>query len=106
MPLTVPLTSERKRTPTSRGDGSRAPSPAPGAVAPQIVTGVEAVDVTMSNGWTADVPPPGAGLVTVTLAVALAASNAAGTDAVNFVGPRTEVVSGVPFQRTCELAMN
>ena len=49
-----------------------------------------------------DVPPPGAGVKTVTWAVPGAAVSAARSVAVNRVALTKVVVRSVPFQRTCE----
>ena len=51
----------------------------------------------------ADVPPPGAGVITVTLAVPVAAISAAEMAAVNSTECTYVVVRGDPFQSTVEL---
>ena len=50
-----------------------------------------------------DVPPPGAGLKTVTFAVPAVATSLAGIVAVSTVLETKVVVRGLPFQRTTEL---
>lgn len=50
-----------------------------------------------------EVPPPGAGLLTVMLAVVAAARSLEGTCAVILVALTKTVASGVPFQLTAEL---
>ena len=49
-----------------------------------------------------DVPPPGAGLLTVTLAVPAVAMSLAGIEAVKLVALFTVVVRSDPFHRTVE----
>lgn len=49
-----------------------------------------------------DVPPPGAGLTTVTMGVPLVATSEAGTEAVSCEALTYVVVSAVPFQSTVE----
>src|ERR1700730_368521 len=73
-------------------------NPTPPAVAEDgesdVVDGTGLLTVNVSA---AEVPPPGAGLVTVTFAVPVAAMFAAGTDAVILV-PLTKIVNkAVPF---------
>jgi hypothetical protein len=53
-----------------------------------------------------EVPPPSAGLNTVTEAVPLLTTSPAGTDAVNWVALTNVVVSATPFQFTTELLTN
>jgi hypothetical protein len=53
-----------------------------------------------------DVPPPGAGVCTVTEAVPAEVRSDAGTCAVNEVLETYVVASAVPFQATSELEMN
>jgi hypothetical protein len=55
-----------------------------------------------ANGSGLDVPPPGAGVCTVTVAVPAAAKSAAGTCACNCVVLPAVVGSGVPFHCTTE----
>src|SRR5262245_20030565 len=55
------------------------------------------------NVWLFDVPPPGAGLKTVTVAVPVAAMSEAAMRAVNWVDETNEVARSVPFHRTNEL---
>src|SRR5437879_10696345 len=57
----------------------------------------------MVNVAGADVPPPGAGLTTVTLAVPAAAMSAAGIVAASWVGETNVVARAAPFQFTVEL---
>jgi hypothetical protein len=52
--------------------------------------------------WAFDVPPPGAGLLTVMLAVPAVAMSLAEIDAVKLVAPLTVVVRSDPFHRTVE----
>ena len=54
------------------------------------------------NDWAGEVPPPGAGLNTVTWDVPAAAISAAGIAAVSWVALTTVVVRLAPFQRTVE----
>src|SRR2546421_285290 len=54
------------------------------------------------NVWAAEVPPPGAGVTTVTDAVAAAARSEAGIAAVSCVALTKVVVRAAPFQRTLE----
>src|SRR5262245_55415112 len=56
----------------------------------------------MVNVAAADVPPPGAGLTTVTLAVPADATSVAGIVAVNCVALTKIVVRVLPFHRTLE----
>src|SRR5206468_457004 len=55
------------------------------------------------NACAAEVPPPGVGVTTVTLAVPAVAISAAGIAAVSWVALMTVVVRVLPFQRTVEL---
>ena len=55
--------------------------------------------------WALEVPPPGTGLKTVTLAVPAVAMSAARIEAVTCVALTYVVVRPVPFQRTTELEM-
>jgi hypothetical protein len=57
---------------------------------------------TIENVTAFDVPPPGAGLTTVTLAVLIAAMSLAGIAAVTWVSLTKLVVRSAPFQRTTE----
>ena len=50
-----------------------------------------------------DLPPPGVGFITVTVAVPAVAMSLAGTEAVNFVPLTYFVVSPVPFHCTVEV---
>src|SRR5579872_7114180 len=59
----------------------------------------------MTKPTLADVPPPGAGLETVTCAVPAAAISAAVMAACNWVAPIKVVVRAAPFQLTTELLM-
>ena len=54
--------------------------------------------VVMMKGKAFDVPPPGSGVTTVTVAVPAIVIRAAFTTAVNCKGPTNVVVSAVPFQ--------
>jgi hypothetical protein len=56
----------------------------------------------MMNVAAAEVPPPGAGLTTVTLAVPAAAMSVAGIVAVSCVGETNVVARAAPFQFTVE----
>src|SRR5438445_6559547 len=57
----------------------------------------------MVNAAGAEVPPPGAGLTTVTLAVPAAAMSVAGIVAVSCVGETNVVARAAPFQFTVEV---
>src|SRR5438552_15957859 len=57
----------------------------------------------MVNAAGAEVPPPGAGLTTVTLAMPAAAMSVAGIVAVSCVGETNVVARAAPFQFTVEL---
>src|SRR5580704_11128357 len=57
------------------------------------------------NGATAEVPPPGAGFVTVTFAVPAVAISLAKIDAVSCIELTNVVTRGLPFQFTLELVM-
>lgn len=64
-----------------------------------------------AGGWIAkleeaDVPPPGAGFTTVTLAVPADATSAAPIDPANWVELTKVVARGLPFQSIIELAIN
>lgn len=56
----------------------------------------------MLKNWTFDVPPPGAGFVTVTKAVLGMDIKEAGTVAVSCEAVTTFVARGVPFQFTTD----
>ena len=58
------------------------------------------------NFIAAEVPPPGAGLATVTSAVPALAKSAAGTAAVSLAAPAYVVASATPFQLTFDAATN
>jgi hypothetical protein len=66
-------------------------------------TGFELVTVNTTGGL--EVPPPGAALVTVTVAVPAAARSAAGIVATSSVALLNPVLRGLPFQFTTEEAM-
>jgi hypothetical protein len=55
------------------------------------------------NVWPFEMPPPGVGFWTVTVAVPALATSAAAIAAVKRVGETKVVVRAVPFQRTVEL---
>ena len=57
----------------------------------------------MVNVAAAEVPPPGAGLTTVTLAMPAAAMSVAGIVALSWVGETNAVARAAPFQFTVEL---
>src|SRR3989449_1800392 len=57
----------------------------------------------MVNAAGAEVPPPGAGLTTVTLAMPAAAMSVAGIVAASWVGETNVVARAAPFQFTVEL---
>src|SRR5882672_549499 len=56
--------------------------------------------------WTLAVPPPGAGLKTVTCTVPVTLRSVAGIAAVSWVADPNVVVRSVPFQRTTEPGTN
>ena len=60
----------------------------------------------MVNATTFEVPPPGAGLTTVTCALPGVTMSLAGIAAVTWPAFTTVVVRAVPFQRTCEVPTN
>src|SRR5262245_44202391 len=62
-------------------------------------------DSEMVKVWRLEVPPPGAGLKTVTAAIPLVAMSADGIAAVSCVAETNVVGRSAPFQRTTELAM-
>src|SRR5262245_26349272 len=59
----------------------------------------------MLKVWALEIPPPGAGLNTVTWAVPGAATSEARIFAVNCVGETKLVTRSAPFQRTTELTI-
>jgi hypothetical protein len=67
-----------------------------------LVVGTGLLPALMVNVWALEVPPPGAGLNTVTWAVPAAAMSVAGIDAVNWVEEINVVARSAPFQRTTE----
>lgn len=80
---------------------------APPAVAPfgfKLV--IEGRGLLMANVAASEVPPPGAGVVTVTLAVLAVAMSVAGIKAVNCVALMKNVVRALPFHCTVESLMN
>src|SRR2546428_113092 len=84
-PFTV---SVRPAPPTAALEGERELT-----VGPALATG---------NACAAEVPPPGVGVTTVTLAVPAAAMSAAAIAAVSWMGLTKVVVRTAPFQRTVE----
>jgi hypothetical protein len=72
--------------------------------ATELIVGTGFVPVTV-NTVLEEVPPPGAGLVTVTFAVPAVVRSAAGIVAVSSVALTYPVVSAMPFQLTIEDAM-
>jgi hypothetical protein len=76
-------------------------------VLPQIVQGPgpEEVEALIVKVWPLDVPPPGEGLKTVTVALPAPAMSEAGMAAVKVVLLAKKVVRAFPFQRTTELLM-
>ena len=83
--------------------------PAPPAVAELglrlVVVGTGLSGTLIVKVWAFEVPPPGAGLKTVTLAVPAVAMSAARIDAVSCVALTYVVVRFVPFHLTTELEM-
>jgi hypothetical protein len=67
-----------------------------------LVVGTGLLAGLIVNVCTLEVPPPGAGLNTVTWAVPAAAISVAGIDAVNWVAEIYVVVRSAPFHRTTE----
>jgi len=82
------------------------------SVKPELPAAVEVgeIDVVVGTGllmvnvWAADVPPPGAGVTTVTEAVPAVAISVAGTIAVSWAEDINVVASGEPFQSAVEAA--
>jgi len=70
-----------------------------GAIA---LTAGSGLTLVIEKVWSPEDPPPGAGLLTVTLALPAAAISAAGTAAVSFVTLEKVVASGFPFQFTTD----
>jgi len=90
LPMTV---SAKARLPCGALDGDSEP-----------ITGA-GLAVFIVNGSAPEVPPPGAGLETVTLAVPDAPSSVAGTCAVSWLALTKLVGRAVPFQLITELLM-
>src|ERR1700676_4107478 len=77
----------------------------PGAAAFSPATPVAIPDDVIVKSWLLEMPPPGAGLNTVTLAVPAKAISAVEICAVSCVGLTNEVARAEEFQFTCEVEM-
>src|SRR6267142_5878670 len=82
----------------------RKPPELPGGIGLSKVT-VVLVLAEIVNVWALDVPPPGAGLNTVTDAVPAVARSVAGMDAVSCDAETNIVVRLAPFHRTTDALM-
>src|SRR5579859_7471163 len=82
------------------------PAPPTAAVAGVIDVSAGAETGLIANDTEADVPPPGAGLVTITVAVPAVAISAAVMAAVNCVAFTNVVVLPTPLNFTIELGTN
>src|SRR5205823_2449251 len=85
-----------------RGDVNSAPPAGADAGVMLVVVGTELGDVEVVNGWAFEVPPPGAGLNTVTDAVPAVTRSVAGMDAVSCDAETNIVVRSAPFHRTTD----
>jgi hypothetical protein len=72
----------------------------------EVANASEVVGLVTVKGTAFDVPPPGAGLETVTEAVLAEARAEAGTSATSWWTFTNAVLSGVPFQFTTEVGTN
>jgi hypothetical protein len=99
LPLNVTAAPDRKPVPLTVSV-----KPAPPTVTPagesEVIVGT---GLFTAKGEFADVPPPGAGLVTVTLNEPAAAISAAAIDAVNCVALTNDVALAVPLKFTTEV---
>jgi hypothetical protein len=99
LPLNVTAAPDRKPVPLTVSV-----KPTPPTVAPvgesEVIVGT---GLFTAKGEFADVPPPGAGFVTVTLKVPAAAISAAAIDAVNCVALTNVVVLALPLKFTTEV---
>jgi hypothetical protein len=100
VPFQLTVEVDTKLLPLTVSENAAPPAVAPVGAMPAMV-GAGLV-LTMVNTDAPDDPPPGAGELTVTLAVPAPAMSLAGTDAVSCASLMNVVVSAVPFQLTVE----